>query len=41
MSRKPVIAGNWKMFKSQAEVISTVEDLRELVEGTDDVEVVV
>jgi triosephosphate isomerase len=41
MSRKPVIAGNWKMFKSQAEVISTVENLRELVEGTDDVEVVV
>jgi triosephosphate isomerase len=41
MSRKPVIAGNWKMYKTQVEVISTIEDLRALVEGYGEVEVVV
>ena len=41
MSRKPVIAGNWKMYKTQAEVIGTIEDLRALVEGYAEVEVVV
>ncbi len=41
MSRKPVIAGNWKMYKTQAEVIGTIEELRALVEGYAEVEVVV
>ena len=41
MSRKPVIAGNWKMYKTQAEVINTIEELREQVEGYEKVEVVI
>ena len=41
MARKPVIAGNWKMFKTQREVVRTIQGLREKVDGHSAVEVVV
>lgn len=41
MARKPVIAGNWKMYKSRSEVVGTLEELRKLVDGHAGVEVVV
>lgn len=41
MSRTPVIAGNWKMFKTQAETSETCRRLRSLVDGWAGVEVVV
>jgi triosephosphate isomerase len=39
--RKPVIAGNWKMFKRQADAAALVEGLAPLVKGAAGVEVVV
>jgi triosephosphate isomerase len=39
--RKPVIAGNWKMFKRQADAAALVEGLVPLVKGAAGVEVVV
>lgn len=33
MSRKPLIAGNWKMYKTRPEVAQTLRRLRELVDG--------
>lgn len=39
--RKPIIAGNWKMHKTVLEAVSLVEDLKPLVKGVTDVEVVV
>jgi triosephosphate isomerase (TIM) len=39
--RKPVIAGNWKMYKSIAEAVAFVEKLKPLVEKADHCEVVV
>ena len=39
--RKPVIAGNWKMFKTSGEAASFVEKLRPLVAHSDYCEVVV
>ena len=39
--RTPVIAGNWKLFKTIAEATSLVNDLRPLVAGTAGVEIVV
>lgn len=39
--RKPIIAGNWKMHKAVLEAVSLVEELKPLVEGVNDVEVVV
>jgi triosephosphate isomerase len=39
--RKPVIAGNWKLFKTTAEALDLVTGLIPLVKGTSDVEIVV
>ncbi len=39
--RTPVIAGNWKLFKTIAEATSLVNDLKPLVSGTAGVEIVV
>ena len=39
--RTPVIAGNWKLFKTGAEAISLVNELKPLVEHTAGVEIVV
>jgi triosephosphate isomerase len=41
MSRKPFIAGNWKMFKTRGEARDTVEQLQELLAGSLSVDVVV
>ncbi len=41
MSRRPFIAGNWKMFKAQGEAQSTVRELQELVGAGPSVDVVV
>ena len=41
MGRKTVIAGNWKMFKTQSEAAELVKALQAEVEGYDEVEVVV
>jgi triosephosphate isomerase len=39
--RKPVIAGNWKMYKTIAEAVTTVGDLIERIEGVSHCEIVV
>lgn len=39
--RKPVIAGNWKLFKTIAEAIELVNGLKPLVAGNQGVEIVV
>jgi triosephosphate isomerase len=39
--RTPFIAGNWKMYKTVAEAVKYVKELRDLVKGIIDVEVVV
>lgn len=39
--RRPVIAGNWKMFKTIDEGVATMRELVRLVEGVDDREVIV
>jgi len=39
--RKPVIAGNWKLFKTGAEATELVKGLLPLVSGAKDVEIVV
>jgi triosephosphate isomerase len=39
--RIPLIAGNWKMFKTVGETVSFVTDLRELVKGANGVDIVV
>jgi len=41
MKRKPVIAGNWKMFKTIGESVSTVLDLKPLVSNSNHCEIVV
>jgi triosephosphate isomerase len=41
MMRKPVIAGNWKMFKTIGESVSTVLDLKPLVSNSNHCEIVV
>src|SRR4030042_458910 len=41
MKRQTVIAGNWKMFKTNAEAEAMVKELRTLVDSTPEVEVVV
>ncbi len=41
MARIPVIAGNWKMFKTQQEAADTITGLRAEVDNTEGVEVVV
>ena len=39
--RKPVIAGNWKLFKTIAESVALVNELKLLVAGNQSVEIVV
>ena len=39
--RTPLIAGNWKMFKTVAETVAFVNDLRDLVKGVAGVDIVV
>ncbi|MCC6742575.1 MAG: triose-phosphate isomerase [Acidobacteria bacterium] len=39
--RRPVIAGNWKMFKTVDEAVETVASLATLVDGVSDREVIV
>lgn len=40
MSRKPVIAGNWKMFKTVPEALAFVRDIRQTIVGLEHVQVV-
>lgn len=39
--RKPIIAGNWKMYKTPSEAVDFVRRLREVNAGIDNVEIVV
>ncbi|MBJ6750066.1 triose-phosphate isomerase [Geomonas anaerohicana] len=39
--RKPVIAGNWKLYKTKDEALALIEELAPLVAGVNNVEVVV
>jgi triosephosphate isomerase len=39
--RKPVIAGNWKLYKTKNEALALIEELAPLVKGVDNVEIVV
>lgn len=39
--RRPVIAGNWKMYKTGEEALELIGELKDLIAGVDDVEVVV
>jgi triosephosphate isomerase len=39
--RKPVIAGNWKLFKTTNEALAFIESLTPLIKETTDVEIVV
>ncbi len=41
MSRRPIIAGNWKMHKTIAEALALVQEIKEAAAGCDGVEVVV
>lgn len=40
-SRKPFIAGNWKMFKTCPEAVKTAEQLVKLVAGADDIDIMI
>ena len=39
--RTPLIAGNWKMFKTVSETVAFVNDLRDLVKAAAGVDIVV
>lgn len=39
--RKPVIAGNWKLYKTKTEALALIEELVPLVKGVENVEIVV
>ncbi|HDP70401.1 MAG TPA: triose-phosphate isomerase [Actinobacteria bacterium] len=39
--RKPMIAGNWKMYKTAGQAVFIVQDLAELIKDVKDVEVIV
>lgn len=39
--RTPVIAGNWKLYKTTNEAVALVEGLKSLVSGVSDVEIIV
>jgi triosephosphate isomerase len=39
--RRPIIAGNWKMYKTVGEAVKLVEDLKKELSGVKDVEIVV
>ena len=41
MSRKPFIAGNWKMNKTIHESVALVDELKPLIDGIDDVDIAV
>jgi triosephosphate isomerase len=41
MARKPVIAGNWKMFKTVAETVRFFDEFKPLVSGADHCEIVI
>ncbi len=41
MSRKPVIAGNWKMYKTAADTTAFIEQFRPQVAATADLEIVI
>lgn len=41
MSRKPIIAGNWKMFKTIPEALDLVREIKKSVAGLDGIEVAV
>lgn len=41
MKRKPIIAGNWKMYKTVSEAVAFVEELKQAVGDSKGVEVVV
>ncbi|MFO7751471.1 MAG: triose-phosphate isomerase [Desulfobacteraceae bacterium] len=41
MSRTPLIAGNWKMFKTGPEAVETAERLTDLTRKTEDVEIMI
>jgi triosephosphate isomerase len=39
--RKPILAGNWKMYKTVSQALSFVEHLQDLIDDTDEVEKVI
>lgn len=39
--RRPIIAGNWKMYKTVADAVKYMKELRSLVKDIDDVEIVI
>jgi len=39
--RRPCIAGNWKMYKTGEEALELISELKDLIAGVDDVDVVV
>jgi triosephosphate isomerase len=39
--RKPLIAGNWKMFKTSAEAVETAKQIVALASTTTDVDVMI
>ena len=41
MARKPVIAGNWKMFKTVAETVQFLDEFKPLVAAADHCEIVI
>ena len=41
MSRRPLVAGNWKMFKTRGEALAFADGLRGLLGGTGDVEIAI
>ncbi|MDF9408185.1 triose-phosphate isomerase [Pelotomaculum isophthalicicum JI] len=41
MKRKPIIAGNWKMYKTVSEALAFAQELKRAVDGIKEVEVVV
>ena len=40
-TRRPFVAGNWKLHKTVAEAVALVEGLRKAVDGVDDVDVAI
>ncbi|MGH7739038.1 MAG: triose-phosphate isomerase, partial [bacterium] len=41
MSRTPIIAGNWKMYKNAKESVDFVKQLREKLKGVEGLEILV
>jgi len=39
--RTPLIAGNWKMYKTVSDAVKYIKEFREIVKGVDNVEIVV